>query len=103
MTLKAEAVIAHQAITGGHLDKVGSYVLGSYRVIPELEPVLRLDLLRLDQAKIYDRTQLAIGLDLYPYPEKAPTVLFKGAYLPSWDGSGKFAANRFVVLLGAAF
>ena len=103
ITLKAEAVIAHQAITGGHLDKVGSYVLGSYRVIPELEPVLRLDLLRLDQAKIYDRTQLAIGLDLYPYPEKAPTVLFKGAYLPSWDGSGKFAANRFVVLLGAAF
>ena len=58
---------------------------------------------KLDQDKIYDRTQQAIGLDVYPYPEKTPTVMFKGAYLPSWDGSGNFAANRVVVLLGAAF
>jgi len=103
LMLKAEAAITHQAITGGHLDKVGAYALASYRVIPELEPVLRFDMLKLDQAKIYDRTQLGIGLDLYPYPEKTPTVVFKGAYLPSWDGSGHFAANRVVLVLGAAF
>ena len=103
LTLKAEAALALQEITGGALDKYGGYVLAAYRASPHLEPALQFDWMKLDGAPNFDRVSPSAALIFYPYPRRAPTIMIKAAYTPSWDGAAQFAGHRFVMQVSAGF
>jgi hypothetical protein len=103
LSLKAEGALTIQDVAGGHLNKKGYYALASYRVLPELEPMLRVDGITIDGSPEFDRTELGIGCIVVPYPEKASTLMFKAAYYATWGGDGSFAANRVTGLLAVAF
>lgn len=103
LMVKGEAALAVQQITGRNLNKVGYYVLASYRLIPELEPMVRVDGMSLDGPSVDNRTQIGVGAIVYPYPEKASTLLLKTSYSPSVDGDGQFVGHRFLTIAAVAF
>jgi hypothetical protein len=103
LNLKGEGAYTVEEIEGGHLTKTGYYALASYEVLPEFEPMVRVDGMKIGGSPELDRTQLAIGFIIRPYPEKASTLMLKTAYFASWDGDGNFAANRVSSLLAVAF
>ena len=103
LNLKAEGAYTVQEIDGGNLTKWGYYALASYELLPEFEPMVRVDGIKIEGSPQFDRTQLGIGFIVRPYPEKASTLMLKTAYFADWDGDGHFFANRISSLLAVAF
>ncbi len=69
VTLRAEAAVALQEVTGDVLHKYGGYALLAARPLPEVEPYAHYDFV-----KIGSRQQRGlIGLALYPFPARGPT------------------------------
>jgi hypothetical protein len=103
LTLRGEFAATFQETETDTLLKYGGYVLAAYRVIKYLEPVVMFDGFRLDGSPDLDRFAATVGLNFYPFPQKAPSASTRMAYSALFNDSGAFVNNRVAVQLQVAF
>lgn len=77
--LRAEGAVALQEAAAGDLLRWGVYARAGYAVKDWLQPVVGVDVLRQDQAPEDDSVGILASVNLRPWPELAPTFLFRVA------------------------
>ena len=74
LTFRIEAALALQEVAADVLNKWGGYFVGSYRLVPWLQPYVMLEMVSLDGAK---SNRGVGGIALYPFPDESKSQRLK--------------------------
>lgn len=102
-TLRGEFATSLQETETERLLRYGGYVLSSYR-FRYAEPMLSMGGMRLEGMRELDRIEAAVGLAVYPFPQKVPSASIRMNYIPRWNmATGDLQHHHFGVEARAAF
>lgn len=111
LSLELEAAFAHQAITGGALEKWGYSAIGAYRLHTQAEAVLAVDEAEVGELPPpFDGQSFSVsgrsywgGLLYFPFPNQIPTALTKAIYRVTVPDGARPAQHVFILQLAVGF
>lgn len=101
LTLETELVSGWQEVPRDTLHKYGGYFLVAYKVTPIIEPVIMADFVELGEDP-EDLRRLMFGVNLIPFPERGPSLVWKTSYAVTRNGAQQ-DSGRFISQLALGF